>query len=117
MRAAMRILFTDTHNVAEGAGAAALAAALQERGTACRQARRGRASPAAISTARCSAKFSPKHRPHVKDRRVRQRIEIHAFEAALVLCAVALVALVYAEGWIWPLKAAAVVLPLTLLVS
>jgi threonine dehydratase len=30
---AMRILFTDTHNVAEGAGAAALAAALQERET------------------------------------------------------------------------------------
>jgi threonine dehydratase len=27
----MRILFTDTHNVAEGAGAAALAGALQER--------------------------------------------------------------------------------------
>jgi threonine dehydratase len=32
IRAAMRILYTDTHNVAEGAGAAALAAALQERG-------------------------------------------------------------------------------------
>ncbi len=31
IRAAMRILFTDTHNVAEGAGAAALAAALRER--------------------------------------------------------------------------------------
>lgn len=31
--AAMRAIFTDTHNVAEGAGAAALAAALQERGT------------------------------------------------------------------------------------
>ncbi len=31
IRRAMRILFTDTHNVAEGAGAAALAAALQER--------------------------------------------------------------------------------------
>jgi threonine dehydratase len=31
MRRAMRILFSDTHNVAEGAGAAALAAALQER--------------------------------------------------------------------------------------
>ncbi len=31
MRRAMRILFTDTHNIAEGAGAAALAAALQER--------------------------------------------------------------------------------------
>ncbi|RYF54229.1 MAG: pyridoxal-phosphate dependent enzyme, partial [Comamonadaceae bacterium] len=29
--AAMRAIFTDTHNVAEGAGAAALAAALQER--------------------------------------------------------------------------------------
>ncbi len=32
IRRAMRILFTDTHNVAEGAGAAAFAAALQERG-------------------------------------------------------------------------------------
>jgi len=32
IRRAMRILFTDTHNVAEGAGAAPLAAALQERG-------------------------------------------------------------------------------------
>ena len=31
--AAMRALFTDTHNVAEGAGAAALAAALQEQGS------------------------------------------------------------------------------------
>jgi threonine dehydratase len=31
MRRAMRILFSDTHNVAEGAGAAPLAAALQER--------------------------------------------------------------------------------------
>jgi threonine dehydratase len=28
---AMRILFTDTHNVAEGAGAAALAAAIQQK--------------------------------------------------------------------------------------
>jgi threonine dehydratase len=32
IRQAMRILYTDTHNVAEGAGAAALAAALKERG-------------------------------------------------------------------------------------
>ena len=31
IRAAMRNLFTDTHNVAEGAGAAALAAATKER--------------------------------------------------------------------------------------
>jgi hypothetical protein len=48
---------------------------------------------------------------------MKQRVEIRAFEAALVMCAVALVALVYTEGWIWPLKAAAVVLPITLLVS
>lgn len=33
IRAAMRHLFSDTHNVAEGAGAAALAAAMQERGS------------------------------------------------------------------------------------
>jgi threonine dehydratase len=32
MRRAMRILFSDTHNIAEGAGAAAFAAASQERG-------------------------------------------------------------------------------------
>jgi threonine dehydratase len=32
VRRAIRILFSDTHNAAEGAGAAALAAALQERG-------------------------------------------------------------------------------------
>ena len=31
IRRAIRILFTDTHNLAEGAGAAPLAAALQER--------------------------------------------------------------------------------------
>jgi threonine dehydratase len=31
MREAIRILFSDTHNIAEGAGAAPLAAALQER--------------------------------------------------------------------------------------
>ena len=32
IRAAMRHLYTDTHNLAEGAGAATLAALLQERG-------------------------------------------------------------------------------------
>jgi threonine dehydratase len=31
MREAMKIFFTDTHNVAEGAGAAGLAAALKEK--------------------------------------------------------------------------------------
>jgi threonine dehydratase len=33
MRQAMKIYFTDTHNVVEGAGAAGLAAALKERDT------------------------------------------------------------------------------------
>jgi threonine dehydratase len=33
MKAAMRHYFTDTHNIAEGAGAAPLAALLKERGT------------------------------------------------------------------------------------
>ncbi|HEX3535624.1 MAG TPA: threonine dehydratase [Stellaceae bacterium] len=32
IRRAMRVMFTDTHNIAEGAGAAALAAAVKERG-------------------------------------------------------------------------------------
>jgi threonine dehydratase len=37
IRRAMRIMFTDTHNTAEGAGAAPLAAALQERGRLARK--------------------------------------------------------------------------------
>jgi len=48
---------------------------------------------------------------------MRHRFEIGLHEAALVFCAVALLALVYAEGWIWPLKAAAVVLPISLLIG
>ena len=36
-------------------------------------------------------------------------------QAALVACAVATVALIYVEGWIWPLKAAAAVIPIALL--
>jgi threonine dehydratase len=32
MLSAMRVIFTDTHNIAEGAGAAAFAAAFKERG-------------------------------------------------------------------------------------
>jgi hypothetical protein len=35
----------------------------------------------------------------------------------LVVCALALVALVCAEGWTWPLKAAAVMIPVSLLVG
>lgn len=48
---------------------------------------------------------------------MRKRYRIGPRHAALILCTCALVALVYAEGWIWPLKAAAVMIPLTLLVS
>ena len=48
---------------------------------------------------------------------MRFRFEIHAREAALVLCALALAALVYTEGWIWPLKAAAVMIPVSLLIT
>jgi hypothetical protein len=47
---------------------------------------------------------------------MRRRYEVHLREALLVACAVALVALVYAEGWIWPLKAAAVMIPVSLLI-
>jgi len=35
----------------------------------------------------------------------------------LIFCVVALVGLVYAEGWIWPLKAAAVMIPVSFLVG
>ena len=42
-------------------------------------------------------------------------IPIGPRQAMLVACTVVLVALVCAEGWIWPLKAAAVVIPITLL--
>ena len=45
------------------------------------------------------------------------RFQIHPREAMLVVCTAALAALVYAEGWIWPLKAAAVMIPVSLLFS
>ena len=48
---------------------------------------------------------------------MRNRFEIGPREAALVLCAAVLAALVYAEGWIWPLEAAAVMIPISLLIS
>jgi hypothetical protein len=48
---------------------------------------------------------------------MRHRFEIGRREAVLVFCALVLVALVYAEGWIWPLKAAAVMIPVSLLIS
>jgi hypothetical protein len=48
---------------------------------------------------------------------MRMRVDIGPREAALIICAVTLAALVYAEGWIWPLKAAAVMIPVTLLIG
>lgn len=48
---------------------------------------------------------------------MRRRIEIPPHELMLVLCAAGLLGLVYAEGWIWPLKMAAVMIPISLLVG
>jgi hypothetical protein len=48
---------------------------------------------------------------------MRYRYEIPLQRAALIVCAAVLVGLVYAEGWIWPLKAAAVILPVSLLIG
>lgn len=48
---------------------------------------------------------------------MRRRIEIPPGDLVLVLCAASLLGLVYAEGWIWPLKMAAVMIPVTLLVG
>jgi len=49
--------------------------------------------------------------------RMRHRIVIPPRHAVLVACAAALVGLVYAEGWTWPLKAAAVMIPVSFLVG
>ena len=48
---------------------------------------------------------------------MRYRIALPPRQALLIVCAAALVGLVYAEGWIWPLKAAAVMIPVSFLVS
>jgi hypothetical protein len=47
--------------------------------------------------------------------RYRYPINIPPRDVVLILCAATLVALVYAEGWIWPLKAAACMIPVSLL--
>lgn len=49
--------------------------------------------------------------------RYRYPIEIPPRDAVLILCALALLVLVYAEGWIWPLKAAACMIPVSLLIG
>lgn len=48
---------------------------------------------------------------------MRKRYDIRLHELLLVACSAALVALVYTEGWSWPLKAAAVMIPVSLLIS
>jgi len=48
---------------------------------------------------------------------MRRRIDIPPYEAALIVCALTLLALVHAEGWIWPLKAAAIMIPVSLLIG
>jgi len=48
---------------------------------------------------------------------MRNRFRIGPYELALVVCTAALTALVYKEGWIWPLKAAAVMIPVSLLIG
>jgi hypothetical protein len=46
-----------------------------------------------------------------------KRIPFGPYLAALIVCAAVLVGLVHVEGWIWPLKAAAVMIPVSILVS
>lgn len=48
---------------------------------------------------------------------MRYRIKIAPRHVVLLACCGALVGLVYAEGWIWPLKAAAIMLPVSMLVG
>jgi hypothetical protein len=49
--------------------------------------------------------------------KMRYRIEIPPRHALLFACAAVLAGLVYAEGWVWPLKAAAVMIPVSFLVG
>ena len=48
---------------------------------------------------------------------MRIRPKLYSRQAALFGCALAVAALVYAEGWIWPLKAAAIMIPVSLIVG
>jgi len=48
---------------------------------------------------------------------MRCRIGIPPRHAVLIVCVAAHLGLVYAEGWIWPLKAAAVTIPVSLVVG
>ena len=67
--------------------------------------------------------FTAQRRGHLEERagscyRERMRwptLPIGPRQAALIACGVATIALIYLEGWIWPLKAAAAVIPIALL--
>jgi hypothetical protein len=48
---------------------------------------------------------------------MRRRTWIRLRYVALIGCVMLLAGLVYAEGWIWPLKAAAVMIPISFLVG
>jgi hypothetical protein len=48
---------------------------------------------------------------------MRRKIQIPPFYLVLIICTVALLTLESAEGWIWPLKAAACMIPVSLLVG
>jgi hypothetical protein len=48
---------------------------------------------------------------------MRRRIEIPPRGVLLILCAAALAGLVLAEGWTWPLRLAAVMIPVTYLIG
>jgi hypothetical protein len=48
---------------------------------------------------------------------MRNRIDIRPRHAALIVCTLALFGLVYAEGWTWPLEAAALMIPVSLLLG
>ena len=48
---------------------------------------------------------------------MRYRFVISLHVATLVACAAVLAVLVYAEGWTWPLQAAAVLIPVSLLIG
>jgi hypothetical protein len=48
---------------------------------------------------------------------MRKHFRIGPHELVLAACLATLAVLVYAEGWIWPLKAAALMIPVTLLIG
>ena len=48
---------------------------------------------------------------------MRKGFQFGPHEVALAACLAALAMPVYAEGWIWPLKAAAIMIPVTLLIG